>query len=147
MKAIKEIKTESGWIRGKACENGYAFLGIPYAAPPVGELRWRHPQPVIPWKGVRECFEFGSPCCQAAGQMVPGGNPEDKGMNIEGSEDCLTINVWTPDLNVEKLPVMVWIHGGAYCCGSGAGKDGSGTGKRRLKSRKGRTSVRGSKCL
>ena len=85
MKAIKEIKTEGGWIRGKACENGYAFLGIPYAAPPVGELRWRHPQPVIPWEGVRECFEFGSPCCQAAGQMVPGGNPEDKGMNIEGS--------------------------------------------------------------
>ena len=124
MKAIKEIKTEGGWIRGKACDNGYAFLGIPYAAPPVGELRWRHPQPVIPWEGVRECFEFGSPCCQAAGQMVPGGNPEDKGMNIEGSEDCLTINVWTPDLNVEKLPVMVWIHGGAYCCGSGAGKAG-----------------------
>ena len=50
MKAIKEIKTEGGWIRGKACENGYAFLGIPYAAPPVGELRWRHPQPVIPRK-------------------------------------------------------------------------------------------------
>lgn len=64
----KDIKTESGWIRGRVCENGYAFLGIPYAAPPVGELRWRHPQPVIPWEGIRECFEFGSPCCQAAGQ-------------------------------------------------------------------------------
>ena len=124
--ALLQVQTESGIVEGLTGWNQAVsiFRGIPYAAPPVGELRWRHPQPVIPWKGVRECFEFGSPCCQAAGQMVPGGNPEDKGMNIEGSEDCLTINVWTPDLNVEKLPVMVWIHGGAYCCGSGAGKAG-----------------------
>ena len=83
-----------------------AFKGIPYAAPPVDDLRWRPPQAVVAWDGVRDASETGSSCVQSGGQGVP------------QSEDCLFLNVWASRETSEPLPVMVWIHGGGFTIGS-----------------------------
>jgi para-nitrobenzyl esterase len=103
------VKVEGGKVAGTLTEDGKVamFLGIPFAAPPVGELRWKAPQPVVAWTGVRPAKEFGSHCMQAAayGDMIF----RDPGE----SEDCLTVNVWAP-VKAKKLPVMVWIYGGGY---------------------------------
>jgi len=91
------------------------FKGIPFAAPPVGEFRWRPPQPVTPWEGVRDAKEFGPSCAQAGFGGKPGT------ISQGSSEDCLYLNVWKPS-GVKpgaKLPVMMWIHGGAFVGGSG----------------------------
>ncbi len=88
-----------------------AFKGIPFAAPPVGKLRWKAPQPAAAWEGVRDCFDYGPGCPQRAGPMmamVP--MAAIKSYN----EDCLTLNVFRPAAGDKKLPVMVWIHGGGY---------------------------------
>jgi len=98
------VTTESGQVRGVTQDGVVAFLGIPYAAPPVGALRWRAPQPVKPWAGVRAADAFGPSCMQPEVPKV--------------SEDCLTLNVWRPATPSPKpLPVMVWIHGGALVRG------------------------------
>lgn len=99
-----------GTLAGTA-ENGIAvFKGIPFAAPPVGELRWHAPQPPVSWAGTRDASQFGNACIQNPLPVEPVGAQ---------SEDCLNVNVWTPaaDANA-KLPVMVWIHGGAYVIGA-----------------------------
>jgi para-nitrobenzyl esterase len=90
----------------------YAFLGIPYAAPPTGPLRWKEPQAPTPWTGVKEASQFGGRCAQngSSTNMTQGST----------SEDCLYLNVWTPDPSASKLPVMVWIHGGGNFGGSAA---------------------------
>ncbi len=112
-----KVKTEQGEIQGKLINEGKvrAFLGIPYAAPPVGELRWKAPQPPARWKGVREATMFGAHCAQnhVFDDMIF----QDSG----SSEDCLYLNVYAPaDANSKsKLPVMFWIHGGGYSGGSG----------------------------
>ncbi|MCH8332362.1 carboxylesterase family protein [Candidatus Sumerlaeota bacterium] len=121
------LDIEAGRIAGKetGAKGGvHAYLGIPYAAPPVGELRWKEPQPVAPWTGVRQCTEFSAVCPQPdyPANSIYARDPEPT------SEDCLYLNVWTaaagPD---EKRPVMVWIHGGALTRGSGSTPTYDGT--------------------
>ncbi len=109
------IQTASGMVRGVKEGDADVFKGIPFAAPPVGEFRWRPPQPVTPWEGVRDAKEFGPTCAQGGWGAAPGGISEGS------SEDCLYLNVWKPTgaRQGAKLPVMVWIHGGAFVGGSG----------------------------
>jgi para-nitrobenzyl esterase len=109
------VKTGSGPVRGKTSSDGKLniFLGIPYAAPPVGPLRWKPPQPAAPWTEPRNATAFGSRCMQVAlySDMVF----TDPGM----SEDCLNLNIWAPiSTNSAKLPVMVWIYGGGFQAGA-----------------------------
>ena len=109
------IRTASGMVRGVKEGDVDIFRGIPYAAPPVGEFRWRPPQPVASWEGVRDAKEFGPSCAQAGFGGGPGA------ISKGSSEDCLYLNVWRPAgaRPGAKLPVMVWIHGGAFVGGSG----------------------------
>jgi len=109
------VNTKSGRVEGNYEGGLYIFKGIPYADPPVGDLRWMPPQPVKPWKDVRPAKQFGPIAPQ---NTMPGGFmmqvPQPQ------SEDCLFLNVWTPGLDNAKRPVMVWIHGGAFTMGSGS---------------------------
>ncbi|HVN21942.1 MAG TPA: carboxylesterase/lipase family protein [Dongiaceae bacterium] len=107
------VKTHSGIVEGKDDGKVKTFLGIPYAAPPLGDLRWKAPEPVPKWSGVKKTTDFGLHCMQGKvfGDMVF----HDPG----GSEDCLTLNVWVPDNHVgPKIPVMVWIYGGGFVAGT-----------------------------
>ena len=109
------IHTASGPIEGLSEGGVLSFKGIPYAAPPVGELRWREPQPAAPWQAVRKAHAVGPACIQKRGLSLEGGG--DPGVL---SEDCLFLNVWTPQATATaKLPVMVWLHGGALIFGAG----------------------------
>ena len=105
----------SGLIEGEGDEEVRIYRGIPYAAPPVGDLRWKPPQPVVPWEGVRECTEYS---IQAA--QYPDVNNPPENQELPCSEDCLYLNVNTPaKSSSEGLPVMVWLHGGGLRYGSG----------------------------
>ena len=120
-KALR-VKTAVGTVQGKQDGAVRAFLGIPYAAPPVDQLRWRPPVPAAKWKGVRPATEFGSHCMQPTiyADMIF----RDPGI----SEDCLTLNIWTPAKDKKaKLPVMVWVYGGGFLAGgtSEARQDGA----------------------
>ncbi|HKC52717.1 MAG TPA: carboxylesterase family protein [Myxococcota bacterium] len=123
----RELST--GSVVGFASREGaQAWLGIPFAKPPVGELRWRAPQPAEPWTGTREALRAGSACTQKAGQL--GDAPDAKAGTVTGSEDCLYLNVYAPHATAQEaasrhLPVMVWIHGGGNSVGHAAGYDPS----------------------
>jgi len=116
------VKTESGLVSGVAADGVLSYKGIPYAAPPVGDLRWRAPQPAPAWTGVRAAEAYGHDCMQEPfpSDAAPLGTPP--------AEDCLYANVWAPEKPASpKLPVMVWIHGGGFVNGgaSPAVYDGS----------------------
>ena len=121
--ANDNLRVEGGMISGTNADGVRSYKGIPFAAPPVGELRWKAPQPVVSWEGVRECTDFGPDCPQApyATNSMYYSAPRKQ------SEDCLYLNVWTAAKQGEKRPVMVWIHGGALTRGSGATRTYDGT--------------------
>lgn len=107
------VTTTAGPVRGETVDGVRVFRGIPYAAPPVGELRWQPPQSPAAWTEPRDALAFGTPCWQPSIEGFYGRGP------IERSEDCLYLNVWTRADADAALPVMVWIHGGALQIGHG----------------------------
>lgn len=107
-----EVKTTAGLVRGRRVRDQLSWRGIPYAAPPVADLRLRAARPPVPWSGVRDALVYGEQSPQAYGLTK---------RHVRGSEDSLTLNVLRPALpSAEPRPVMVWIHGGAYSFGSSA---------------------------
>ena len=109
--------TKQGEVRGIEKFGSLNYRAIPYAAPPVGRLRWKPPAQPQSWDGVRDATEFGPVCPQNTTVLIEGARrPMEE---PEQSEDCLTLNIWTPDLGATNLPVAVWIHGGAFSSGSG----------------------------
>jgi para-nitrobenzyl esterase len=109
---ITTAKVTGGTVQGVAAGNIVSFKGIPFAAPPTGEQRWRPPQPVVSWSGVKKADTFAPGCMQDPSMAVMFGAPP----NVK--EDCLYLNVWTPARSSsERLPVMVWIYGGAFAAG------------------------------
>jgi para-nitrobenzyl esterase len=129
--AVEEpVHLDSGFVSGMAGSNAAVrvFRGIPYAAAPVGKLRWREPQPLARWDGVRKADQFGAICMQPA---FRGASPTATPPKM--SEDCLFLNVWTAATSAgERRPVMVWIHPGGYQTGSGSapGYDGEALAKK-----------------
>ena len=122
-----QARTKSGVVAGAAANGVVSWKGIPYAAPPVGELRWRAPQPVAPWTGVRAATEYAHDCMQLPfpSDAAPLGTPP--------AEDCLYVNVWAPETPASaKLPVLFWIHGGGFVNGGSSPSvyDGSAFARR-----------------
>ena len=114
------IRTETGWLQGQAADDGMPvtrYLGIPFAAPPTGALRWRAPQPPEPWQGTRTATEF-APACAQIGNFFASDDAATFGQPY-GSEDCLYLNVWVPTSDAgPPRPVLVFVHGGAGIAGS-----------------------------
>ncbi len=111
-----EVRTSTGPVRGVAKDGVSAFRGIPYARPPVGEFRFAGPAPALPWGGVRDASAHGPPPPQSS----PAGTIPTGSTSYPDQNEWLTVNVWSPDLLADGLPVMVWIHGGAYAFGDSA---------------------------
>lgn len=110
--APDQVTIQQGALKGVVAGEVVSFKAIPYAAPPVGDLRWRPPEAPPSWSGVRDASAMGPVCYQSGGLFGAGANQ---------SEDCLTLNIWTPlHRSGAKLPVMVWVHGGGFVAGSGS---------------------------
>ena len=115
------VETTDGALQGFIQDGVAEFRGIPYAAPPVGNLRWRPPEPPVPWSGVRDATQFGNICLQIT-TLGPFAGPAN------ANEDCLYLNIYSPDVHPapkELLPVFVWIHGGGNVDGGSNDYDGS----------------------
>jgi para-nitrobenzyl esterase len=110
------VRTADGWVRGVPAAGYSEYAGIPYAAPPVGALRWAPPQPVAPWPGVLDATHFGNRCVQGTGWDPGYSTPKL-------TEDCLYLNVYAPATAQKNLPVLVWIHGGGFTGGAGQDTD------------------------
>ena len=113
--AAAQVETDAGLVKGTTSADGRIriFKGIPYAAPPVGDFRWKEPRPPAAWEGTRDATEAGPHCVQ--GVLFA-----DISFSRPASEDCLNLNIWTPAAAaIDRLPVMVWIHGGAFQVGAG----------------------------
>ncbi len=126
------VQTQYGRVESVRANGLHAFLAVPFAAPPVGELRWRAPVAPTPWTGVRQAADFSTQSWQPA---LEGMGPLQFAFNAEGGErheDCLYLNVWTPGLDNRKRPVLVWIHGGGFSGGTGGTPiyDGTALAKR-----------------
>lgn len=117
---MSRVRVEQGILEGNERRGVLRYRGVPYAAPPVGDLRWAAPQPPAPWQGVRDATEFGP----AAIQTVESGLD----LGAEQSEDCLHLNIWTTSVDpAAGQPVMVWIHGGGFLNWSGSMRDYHGS--------------------
>src|SRR5215510_5118330 len=122
------VRTDAGLLSGTTQDGVRVFKGIPFGAPPVGPLRWKDPQPVAKWEGVRKGDSFGNVCVQP---FQPNRKPNNVSVDLPDSpkvsEDCLYLNVWTGAASApEKRPVMVWIFGGAYTEGAGSSPHNEG---------------------
>jgi len=112
--ATAPVRTQYGLVQGTVVDGVRVFQGIPFAAPPVGDLRWQSPQPAMPWTGVKKTVTYAPGCMQ-----VPIVNEALGLAPVTPSEDCLYLNVWTPAKSSrERLPVMVWIYGGGFTIGA-----------------------------
>jgi len=122
--AERQVRIEAGLVEGTDSASGVtSFKGIPFAAPPVGDLRWRPPAPVRKWDGVRKADKYAAPCMQTPVTGLTGVSAVELNERVRlpgtHSEDCLTLNVWTPAKSAsDRLPVMFWIHGGGLWAGS-----------------------------
>ncbi len=107
------VVTRKGVIEGKTTDGTFSWLGVPYAKPPIGDLRWKAPREPETWEGIKKTTEFGPPSVQYGGIMAI--KNEDKVLNKEiiGSENCLSLNIWRPKSEVDNLPVYVFLHGGS----------------------------------
>jgi para-nitrobenzyl esterase len=115
------VETSNGKVRGYNRRGIIKFKGIPYAAPPVGPLRFSPPVPLTPWTGVRDALEYSPLAPQAPSnlELMFGGQ------RVQSEAECLTLNIWTPGVDSSKRPVLFFIHGGAFVTGTGASLDGS----------------------
>lgn len=124
------VETTQGKVQGLKDDGVDAFLGLPYAAPPVGPLRFRAPQPASSWQGIYDGTSLGAPCMQMYSPSGPATTDLTRQLQAVfptageakvDNEDCLSLNVWTPHADAARRPVMVWFHGGGFAYGSGAG--------------------------
>ena len=119
--ATPSVTIESGSLRGTEAAGVIAFKGIPFAAPPVGPLRWRAPQPAARWAGLRDASRYGHDCMQKP-------FPSDAApLGTAPAEDCLYVNVWRPAGQARALPVLVWIYGGGFVNGGASPPTYAGT--------------------